>query len=782
MSPELDGLEWAHWPLSTEIPPGWALSNIESIAANIQSGFASGKHSKTDDGGVAHLRPMNVAPSGDIDLSDVRYVAESAGLHRLEAGDILFNNTNSPAWVGKTALVEREEPLAFSNHMTRVRAAHGVHPSFLARQLHFLCRQGYFEFHCRKHVNQASVSGQTLARTVPIVVPPSNEQRRIDDKVDALFAHSRKAKESLDRIPALLEKLKKSILAAAFRGDLTKDWREANPDVEPAEKLLERIRTERRRRWEEAELAKMRAKGKEPKNDKWKSLYGSPPSATTDELVSIYGFKTTTGWGSTLLESVCDPNRGIPYGIVQTGEDTPGGIPIVRCGDIRDLTIKIEELKSVAPSISNNYQRTLLQGGEVLIAIRGTVGATAVTGPEMSGMNISREVALIPPLPGIVPEFLSLLLVSPGAVRLISGHVKGVAQRGINLADLRNLKIPIPPEAEQREIAEVVSTAFAKIERIAKARNSQLSRVDHLNQAILSKAFRGELVPQDPNDEPASALLERIRAERAASAPKKRTSSRKTKPAAPAEPEPEPSPAPLLSAAPQADLPFARSFLDLAKDEQAHALASVLFGYGALAKGEAVRLAAEGLRETGLSDHQRLRTGGKLHAAIEKALERAIQLSLLDRPAQGKVRAIKPDPNNWNENDWRMLAMHCLSVNSSTSDALIHEGSRWAQLHFGFQTNRLDAKEFRSMLEVALASVPSNTITPPPRRSGARLFQLILNSGRRPAPLRIAELLNTWIDESPHDITTATAEFFHELKQLRKAGLVIVDGDSLTAQ
>jgi type I restriction enzyme S subunit len=93
------------------------------------------------------------------------------------------------------------------------------------------------------------------------------------EKIEALTARSRKAREALEAIPELLDQFRQSVLAAAFRGDLTADWREQNPDVEPAEALLERIRVERRKRWEEAELEKMRAKGKEPTNDKWKAKY-----------------------------------------------------------------------------------------------------------------------------------------------------------------------------------------------------------------------------------------------------------------------------------------------------------------------------------------------------------------------------------------------------------------------------------------------------------------------------------------------------------------------------
>ena len=114
---------------------------------------------------------------------------------------------------------------------------------------------------------------------IPLPLPPLNEQRRIVAKLDAIFEQTRAAKARLERLPALLEKLKRSILAAAFRGDLTKDWRAAHPDVEPASALLDRIRAERRHSWE----ADLRAKGKDPA----KAKYEEPRAAGDGDVPEL---------------------------------------------------------------------------------------------------------------------------------------------------------------------------------------------------------------------------------------------------------------------------------------------------------------------------------------------------------------------------------------------------------------------------------------------------------------------------------------------------------------
>ncbi len=325
----------------------------------------------------------------------------------------------------------------------------------------------------------------------------------------ALTARSRRAKEALDAVPVLLDKLRQSILAAAFRGDLTKEWRAAHPDVEPASVLLDRIRKERRVCWEEAELAKMRAKGSPPKDDKWKSKYVEPEPVNTDDLPEL-----PEGWAWASLEALSDSVRGIPYGIVLTGDDTDGGVPTVRCGDIKSFAINLESLKRVKSDVAAQFERTKLQGGEVLIAIRGTVGATAVVNADMAGMNISREVAMIPLLTGVLPHFVMYQLAGPAMQGLVGKHVKGVAQAGINLADLRGLPIPVPSHSEQEALVTSISKALYHVGDTNSAASELVDRVANLDSAILAKAFRGELVPQGPNDEPASSLLERIRAER----------------------------------------------------------------------------------------------------------------------------------------------------------------------------------------------------------------------------------------------------------------------------
>jgi type I restriction enzyme S subunit len=126
------------------------------------------------------------------------------------------------------------------------------------------------------------------------------------------------------------------------------------------------------------------------------------------------------------------------------------------------------------------------------------------------------------------PAFLAYMLNSPQSLASIEAMKSGISDSGLNLTQQKFLALPIPapPMAEQHRLVEALDTAFAEIDRLAAEAASARRLLDRLDRAILAKAFRGELVPQDPNDEPASALLDRIRGERAAGPAKSRRGRR----------------------------------------------------------------------------------------------------------------------------------------------------------------------------------------------------------------------------------------------------------------
>jgi type I restriction enzyme S subunit len=266
-----------------------------------------------------------------------------------------------------------------------------------------------------------------------ISLPPLAEQKRIADKLDTLLARVDACREHLDHVPAILKRFRQSVLAAATSGELTREWR------------LER--------------------------------------------------NCAQDWGSVRLDHLVTEGRVITYGVIKLGDDTDDGIPCLRTSNVRWLRIDTSGMKRISPTISADYSRTVLTGGEVLVNVRGTLGGTAVVPNEMRGWNVSREVAVVPANHNRVdPRYLAFWIGSIASQRWLTGAQKGVAYTGINIEDLRALPVSTPTLGEQREIVRRVESLFALADQLEARYATARTHTDRLNPALLAKAFRGELV------------------------------------------------------------------------------------------------------------------------------------------------------------------------------------------------------------------------------------------------------------------------------------------------
>lgn len=351
---------------------------------------------------------------------------------------------------------------------------------------------------------------------IDIALPPLNEQRRIVAKIEALQERSRKAREALAEVGPLLEQFRQSLLAAAFRGDLTADWRAANPNVEPASELLNRIRQERRQKWEQSELAKYVGTGKKPPKG-WQNRYSEPAPIHADELNILNDQSLPDGWIWAPAELIVAPDSDIVYGIVQPGTPLEKGVPYVRGKDIVDGKILVDQLLKTSQSIAVKYERASLKGGDILL---GIIRATkvAIVPDVLDGANITQGTARFRPSSIIRTKYLAGWLDSPFAQNWLHAHYRGIDMPGLNLRDVRRLPVPIAPLAEQEALEMKIESSIAMIANATKQVAESHSELTQLDQSILAKAFRGELVPQDPSDEPASELLARIRSARQATA------------------------------------------------------------------------------------------------------------------------------------------------------------------------------------------------------------------------------------------------------------------------
>jgi type I restriction enzyme S subunit len=330
---------------------------------------------------------------------------------------------------------------------------------------------------------------QEAMRSIPVTLAPLAEQKRIADKLDALLAKVDACRQRLDRVPALIKRFRQAVLAAATAGDLTADWRNKCEVEKTGADLLKLAR----------EMHKLAAKRVE-----------DIPMPVEDESIVDIPNSWTVASGAEVVE----PKAEIVYGIVQPGPKLEEGVPYVRGMDIENGRILVDQLMKTSQAIAEKYSRSALLGGDVLL---GIIRATkvAIVPSVLNGANITQGTARFRPSSVIKTRYLAIALEAPSTQYWLHEHYRGIDMPGLNLADVRRVPIPLPPLEEQREIVRRVEALFAFADRLEARYLAARKQVDKLTPSLLAKAFRGELVPQDPNDEPASALLERIRAERA---------------------------------------------------------------------------------------------------------------------------------------------------------------------------------------------------------------------------------------------------------------------------
>ena len=408
---------------------------------------------------------MNVNEDGRIDLSAIKYIPRRVAedMQRwLTPGDVLFNNTNSPELVGKTALYEEGDPRPFSNHMTRLRTDPRVlDPAYCAHVLHHYWRTGYFAAHCNNHVSQASVDRRELLSTA-IPLPPPLEQRRIVEHLEQLLIRLRSCRDRLNRIPAILSQFRQSVLEAACSGRLTISWRILHPDL-AAPELLRPLRP------------------------------SSQPQEGEDAL--------PVTWAIASFGNLADNFDGKRVPVKSHDRQKRQG-PYPYYG---------------ASGIIDHVDAYLFDGAYILIAEDGAnllSRSTPIAFPASGRFWVNNHAHVVQPRRGILLSYLGIFFNGYD----LQHHVTGSAQPKLTQAALNAIPVPVPPTEEQEEIVrrvEAVFTLAATVERQV-VRAKQLA--GNARDACLSRAFRGELVPTEAelaaaegrSYEPAEDLLRRV--------------------------------------------------------------------------------------------------------------------------------------------------------------------------------------------------------------------------------------------------------------------------------
>ena len=360
---------------------------------------------------------------------------------------------------------------------------------------------------------------QLLAKE-KIPLPPTREQDRILEKIEELFSELDKGVENLKLAQEQLKIYRQALLRDAFVGKLTTQWRINNGEpLESAGTLLEQIQFEREKNYQH-QIASWEALGK-------KGAKPKPPKLLLELSPEEFGNlpKLASGWTWVKLGDIADLRGGITKGKNLDGKASTT-LPYLRVANVQDGYLNLNLIKQIAVLVDeeNKYK---LQKGDVLYTEGGDkdkLGRGAVWNCEIDDCIHQNHIFRARIFSNLyVPDLLAAYSRTQEAKNYFFKHAKQTTNlASINLGVLTNLPIPMCCANEQKEVLNILNSTFAIAENIEKDLNDSIKRSELLRQSILQKAFSGQLVPQDPNDEPASELLPRIKAEVAKSKPIKK--------------------------------------------------------------------------------------------------------------------------------------------------------------------------------------------------------------------------------------------------------------------
>ena len=434
--------------------------------------------------------------------------APSRARQLVRANDVLFSTVRT--YLRNIALVpEAYDGQIASTGFSILRGEPGVSPKYLfyyALTDRFLSELGKLQ---RGTSYPAVRDGDVRAQPIPLASPP--EQRRIVAEIETQFTRLDAAVVGLERAQANLRRYKAAVLKAACEGRLVPTEAELarveGRHYEPADQLLARILAERRTHWE----AEHPGKG-----------YKEPAPPDTEDLPEL-----PEGWAWAVWEQLCERVTVGHVGPMKK-EYVESGIPFLRSQNVRENRFDPRGLRYISPAFHAKLAKSALHPGDVVVVRSGSVGVTCVIPENLPEANCSDLVIIRSPIE-ILPDYGSYYMNSRAKSYVKAGQV-GVALTHFNTKSVAALPVALPPLAEQRRIVAEVDRRLSLVAALEVSVEAALARAGRLRQAVLKQAFEGRLVPQDPNDELASVLLERIRAQRKADERAGKTGRKKRQP------------------------------------------------------------------------------------------------------------------------------------------------------------------------------------------------------------------------------------------------------------
>ena len=485
-----------------KLPNGWVKTTLGEIAVPSRE-----RASPMDDPAMRYVGLEHIEPQS-MKLLGYGYGREARSSSvRFSKGDILYAKMRpylNKVWVAEFDGLCSAEFLVFKKQ-------DGLNSLFLGVRLN---AEDFVTF-ANEQVSgeRPRVDFEKLSE-FPLLLPPVAEQERIITKLNAALSRTGQAETAARRAQERLKRYRVAVLNAAVKGELTRAWREAHwgtpkPTIESAQNLLQRLVFARRARWEEAELDRLRSIGKKPKGDNWKSRYEEPVPLDRSYLSDV-----PPGWVWARLQQIGFIVGGLTKNPKRKGLRLK--LPYLRVANVYANELRLDNVETIGVD-KDEVAKLLLEKGDLLIVegngSKDQIGRLAIWDGSIERcvhQNHIIKVRLVEKQLGM--WILSWLLSPPGREHIEEVASSTTGLYTLSISKVGDLPILLPPVDEQVEIVREVEQRRSAADRLEAALKQQLIRSSSTRQSLLRVAFSGRLVPQDPTEEPASILIERIRA------------------------------------------------------------------------------------------------------------------------------------------------------------------------------------------------------------------------------------------------------------------------------
>lgn len=443
--------------MTEELPKGWSATTLGQLSNFIMGQAPPGSASNFDGVGTPFVKAGEFGPIRPIirewTTQPLKFASED---------DVLI------CVVGATAgKINLGADCAIGRSVAAIRPNDATTSSFIYRKLQTLVDS----LRGSSTGSAQGVINQGMLAEIDIDLPPLPEQHRIVAKIDTLFARSTRARNELARIPKLIERYRQAVLEAAFRGDLTEDWRK---DHQPAVPKI------------------------------------SPRHPIDGRAIELGDLPTEWVWQS--IGDMCDVTGGLTKN--QSRHTLPIKMPYLRVANVYANELRLDEIEEIGVTAGEADRVRLMPGDLLIVEGNGSldqIGRVALWQDEIRECGHQNHLIKARPSAHVTAKYALYWLLSPAgrkAIEVVASSSAGL--HTLSISKVKGLPIPCCSLDEMPAVVEQIESRFAILADAEGQFRRTQGMLTRLDTSILDKAFSGKLVPQDPEDEPASVLLERI--------------------------------------------------------------------------------------------------------------------------------------------------------------------------------------------------------------------------------------------------------------------------------